>query len=225
LVAVGLTALAMLILAWWFQHTGRAALTLFDPGSAHRWLYRMPLTRIGDFFLGIFAARLYVTMRGRAAAAMVGGWLAVCGVAVIVFFSTQAWMSSSAYAWDVGYAVPGMVVILGLALSPRAPLSRFLSTPPLLLLGEASYAFYLIHFFVATKLGAGSWVLAVAPSTLGLEAMSLGLVLALSIGLHIALERPARIFLRKWLDRRPPRPPTTPGVAVSTDPAPTPVPR
>jgi peptidoglycan/LPS O-acetylase OafA/YrhL len=213
-VATLLTIAAMLAVTWWFQHAGRADLAPADPGSAHRWLYRMPLTRIGDFLLGVLAARLYVALRDRPRVPSAGAALALVGVASIAFFSTQTWMATSAYTWDVGYAVPSAALILGLALAPVAPLSQLLAIPAIVLLGEASYAFYLIHFFVATPLGAGSWALALAPSTIALELMSLALVLAISIGLHVGLERPARGYVRKVLDPRRaspgPAPPAAP---------------
>jgi peptidoglycan/LPS O-acetylase OafA/YrhL len=174
----------------------------------------MPLTRIGDFLLGVLAARLYVALRDRPRVPSAGAALALVGVASIAFFSTQTWMATSAYTWDVGYAVPSAALILGLALAPVAPLSQLLAIPAIVLLGEASYAFYLIHFFVATPLGAGSWALALAPSTIALELMSLALVLAISIGLHVGLERPARGYVRKVLDPRRaspgPAPPAAP---------------
>jgi peptidoglycan/LPS O-acetylase OafA/YrhL len=206
-IAAALTIVAMLVLAWWFQHDGRSMLPTTDPGSAHRWLYRLPLTRLGDFLLGIFAARIFVAVRHRAHMDKAGAILAVVGAASLVYFSTQLWMFTSALRWDAGYAIPSFLLILGLALSPRAPLSRLLALPAILLLGEASYAFYLIHAEVAGAFGAGSWTTRVTFGTLSLEVMSLGLVMALAIGLHIGIERPARVILRRLLDRRRPPPP------------------
>ena len=204
-VAMLITIVAMLAIATWFQHA-RGSLAVTDPDSAHRWLYLTPLSRIGDFLLGILAARLYVNLRGRPRAESAGTAIAIVGVLAIAFFMTQSWMYLSAYSWDVGFAVPAVVLIFGVALSPRAPLSKLFALPALVLLGEASYAFYLIHASVAEGLGATAWIGATSTSTLGLEVLSLGLVLAMAIGLHIGLERPARVFFRRVLDRRRPSP-------------------
>jgi peptidoglycan/LPS O-acetylase OafA/YrhL len=204
LAAVLVTMAVLLVLAWWFEHSGRGALPVTDPGSAHRWLYRTPLTRLGDFLLGILAARLYAALRGRPRAGRAGAALALAGVAAILFFTTQSWMFYSSYSWDVAYAVPSTCLILGLALSPRAPLSRLLSLPAIVFLGEASYAFYLIHASAISSLGPGIWATRLSPGTFALELCVVGLVIALSIGLHIGLERPARRFLRSFLDRRRP---------------------
>jgi peptidoglycan/LPS O-acetylase OafA/YrhL len=200
-----ITVFVMLALAWWFEHAGRADLPLADAASAHRWLYRTPITRLGDFILGILAARLYMQLRGYRRAVRLGATAAIVSVVVIGFFTTQSWMFLSAYSWDVAYAVPAVVLITGLALAPRAPLARFLATGPIVFLGEASYAFYLIHLSIAGLYGANALNLGVNRASLGLGVLSLGLVLATSIGLHIALERPARVWVRRILDpRRPP---------------------
>jgi peptidoglycan/LPS O-acetylase OafA/YrhL len=205
--ATALTVIAMFALAWWFRHVGRDLLPTTDTSSSHFWLYRLPLTRLGDFVLGIFAARLYVNLRGHPRAGAAGAVLAAAAAASILILPTPSWMLGSAYSWDVAYAVPAFVLILGLALSPAALLSRFLALPALVLLGEASYAFYLIHTSVATTFGAGSWTLRVSAGSLCLEAMSLGLVMAIAIGLHIAVERPSRVWIRRLLDSRRTPPP------------------
>jgi hypothetical protein len=54
-----ITTLAMTALAAWFVLSGRGSLPWSSVESAHRWLYVTPLTRLGDFTLGILAACLY----------------------------------------------------------------------------------------------------------------------------------------------------------------------
>ena len=206
LIAAALLTIGVLLaVAAWFDYE-RGGLSIEDTASAHRWLYVTPAARLGDFLLGIFAARLYVQLRASDRAAAVGAALAAASVVVIVFFTTQSWMYLSAYSWDVAYAVPAVLLIIGLALSPRAPLSRICALPAIVFLGEASYALYLIHASIAVGFGASSWTAITSKSSLGLEALSLGLVMATAIGLHIAIERPARVFLRNLLDRKHPSP-------------------
>ena len=48
-------------------------------------------------------------------------------------------------SYDLAYAVPGVLLILGLALSPDPGIARLLGPVALVALGELSYAFYLIH--------------------------------------------------------------------------------
>ena len=61
--AAAVIVIAMFALATWF-HFWRGNIPVTSAGSAHRWLYLMPLTRVGDFALGILAARAYVLLRG-----------------------------------------------------------------------------------------------------------------------------------------------------------------
>ena len=145
LTAAGLVMLAMTALTTWFVVTGRGNLSWADPESAHRWLYVTPLTRLGDFTLGILAARLYAQTRGHVRLARVGGLLAA--VAGLVILALMAWPSNlfSAWSWDLAYALPAAVLIFGLAAAPLSLPARMLSIPIVVLLGEASYAFYLVH--------------------------------------------------------------------------------
>lgn len=217
LIALGLTAAALIAVTWWFSYSGRAALPWTDPGSDHRWLYRMPLTRVFDFMLGILGARLYVAIRPHVRAGRYGSLLVAVSSLVFVLLLTQDWVWATPYRWDVAWALPGIALILGLALGPAGALARFLATPVIVLLGEASYAFYLIQISVAKSFGGGSWTVDATPSRIALELMALGLALALSVGLHLGVERPARVWVRRWLggrSRTAPQP--EPAVAPAT---------
>ena len=202
LIAMVATALGLFALTWWFQHTGRAALPWTDTGSDHFWLYRSPLTRVFDLVLGILGARLYVAIRSHARAGQLGSLLAFLAAAAFALLLTQPWIWGTAFRWDAAWAIPGIVLIVGLALAPRCAFSRVLALPVIVLLGEASYAFYLIHIAVVRTFGAGAWTVAATPSRFLLEAMALGMTLALSVGLHLGIERPARVKVRGWLGGR-----------------------
>ena len=199
-----LTLVALGAIAWYFVHSGRAALHPADPASAHRWLYRMPLMRLGDFLLGILAARLYLHVRGRPAAGRIGAWLVPASVAFTVLAAAQSSLLFSAWSWDALYALPATGLILGLALAPRHPLSRLLARRPVVLLGEASFAFYLVHQPLVVGLGSGAWATGITPARVAVEVMTLGLAMAVAIGLHVAVEKPGRALVTRLLDRRPP---------------------
>jgi peptidoglycan/LPS O-acetylase OafA/YrhL len=205
--------LALAALAWLFDGSGQGTLPWADPASAHRWLYRTPLLRLGDFLLGILAARLFLRLRERAAARGLGSWLMTLGVTSSILLAAQPSLVLTTWSWDAAYALPAAVLILGLALTPRHPLARLLALPPIVFLGEASFAFYLVHKFVIGLTGAGSWSTGVSPAVLALEAMNLGLAVALAAGLHLGIEKPARILVTRLLVRpaggpgaRPPQP-------------------
>jgi peptidoglycan/LPS O-acetylase OafA/YrhL len=205
IVAAGVAG-AMVALAAWFTASGRADLSKLDPGSAHRWLFRMPLTRIGDFMLGIIAARLYIETRDRPAALTRVGAMLATGAALAIV-AVMAWPAVlfTAWSWDVAYAVPAVVLIFGLAVAPTSWLARGLALPFVVLLGEASYALYLVHFPAIEFLGGGRWAVATSPTTVTYEAFTLAAVVCLAVGLHVVVERPARVYLRRLLVRTPGR--------------------
>ncbi len=99
----------------------------------------------------------------------------------------------SAFSWDVSFAVPCLIVILALTISPQAPLAKLLSLPVIVSLGEISYAFYLVHLLAHPMLNLSG---ATLPVALGRYGMFLGFVICLSYGLHVVVERPARGFFK-----------------------------
>jgi peptidoglycan/LPS O-acetylase OafA/YrhL len=197
---VGVVAL-LAGLALFFQHTGRAELGWGDPGSAHRWLYRTPLLRMGDFLLGILAARLYVTLRNRTSAPRLGRSLILPSAGLSLFLALQPSLLFSVWSWDVMYALPAAALILGLALAPRNPVSQVLAHRTVVFLGEASFAFYLIHHTLIGRLEAGAWISGVTVPSVAVELLNLGLVLAVAVGLHVGVEKPARVVVKRLLDR------------------------
>jgi peptidoglycan/LPS O-acetylase OafA/YrhL len=190
-------ALSMIALTLWFVLSGHASLPWSDPGSAHRWLYRNPLPRLGDFTLGIIAARLYVSTRDRAGIMQTGKLLIGLSVCVIVGF--MIWPSNlySAWSWDVAYTIPSAVLIFGLAIVPTSLASRMLSLPAVILLGESSYALYLIHQPALAFFDASLWTTNTSVTTVLYELFTLGAIICLAVGLHILIERPARLYIRR----------------------------
>jgi peptidoglycan/LPS O-acetylase OafA/YrhL len=203
LLAAVLVAALVAGLAAWFVATGKGDLSFFEADSAHRWLYRTPLTRLGDFTLGILAARLFVTAGHRPQAVQIGRLLAPLAALVIVVLMAWRGLFITAWSWDVAYAVPATCLIFGLAVAPRGVLARLLSLSTIVLLGEASYAFYLIHEPMIGYLGGGKWIEDGSLSRIIFEAMVLGAILAFAVGLHVTVEMPARKRLRGWLSLRP----------------------
>jgi peptidoglycan/LPS O-acetylase OafA/YrhL len=87
--------------------------------------------------------------------------------------------------------------MLLLGLSEDNWFSRMLSVAPLVLLGEASYSFYLLHFFF------NDWIRGHGVGS-GLSAclLKLALLLPLSLGMYFLGERPIRKFLLSYWNRR-----------------------
>ena len=200
--AAGTVAIGMAALAGLFAIRGWGALPWTNPASAHRWLYYMPLTRLGDFALGMLGALLFVQSRREKWVERIGAPLAIG--AMVTVLALMAWpaLLFSSWSWDVAYGVPAAAFIFGLASAPTSLPARVLSLPFFVLLGEASYAFYLVHFPAIEFLGGGQWANSVSVTTIVFEALTLGAIIALAVGLHITFEGPARTYLRRILSFR-----------------------
>lgn len=178
-----------------FVLTGAGALLPEDPASAHRWLYHSPLLRLGDFVVGVVAALLLKRVGYPPA------WVAYTAQAVGVLWFIVAMSdlrnNGSAWSWDVLYLPPTFLLIWGLVAGGRSPLARLLSTRPAVLLGEASFAFYLLHAPILRLIDPtqsptlARWALTTA--------IALVVVTLAAIGAHIGIERPAQRWIRKTL--------------------------
>jgi len=127
----------------YFYLAGYAQLPWTDPRSAHRWLYRNPACRLGDFLLGMLAARL-VACKLALPPRWIGRGMVLASAAIVALMCWPAHVWSAA-SWDISFALPGAALIFFLASAPPSSRSRWLASRPLVLLGEASYALYLCH--------------------------------------------------------------------------------
>lgn len=207
IVAVFVVA-AMATLVILFHLAGNDRLPWSDPASAHRWIYRSPLMRIGDFTLGICGALIYARERHRTNLIKAAPFVAAGMSMLILGLMTVPQLLNSSPSYDLAYAVPGAVLILSLALAPHRGIARFLGSVALVALGEFSYAFYLIHVPVGGQFQ--RWGVSpngFTPVSVTVLILCLLFLIAVSWGLHVSFERPARIFLRKRLSISPTRTP------------------
>jgi len=196
LVAAGSLAGLMVVLTLWFSLGPSHALPWEDPDSAHRWLYRSPAPRLGDFALGMLTARLYARLAAKPASAR--GGLALAGGGAVVIAALMAWPRHlySVPSFDLSYALPAVAVILGLALAADSGPLRWFTRPSLVRLGEASYALYLIQMPFLEWAGRLKTA-AATPAGYGVAtALVLVMLCAVSLGLHHAVERPMQRVLR-----------------------------
>lgn len=182
-------------LAYYLSLPPRDSLSPADPDSAHRWLYNFPLFRILDFSLGILAAIFFA--RHSHILSSVKKWriISYASLAIVLAVMACKQLYYSAYSWDAAYAGAFTLLILSLAIDRAGHLSKFLSTNKIVLLGEASFAFYMIHMIAypmfAVKTTSSLWI------NLAFQLVFLGLIITMSIGLHLTVERPCRDFLNK----------------------------
>jgi hypothetical protein len=182
------------------------------PNSFVFWLsYFSPYLNMGEFILGSLVAQLYVQVRtwkpaGLENAIGTGLFLAAAAsIFVISYFE---------YGPDVGMNVfrkmymnfaqaPSVALLVFSAARYHNVFSRLLASRPFLVLGDASYSIYLVHYtvlMIAAKL-IGSAVHSELFNALAFV-LSTVVILLISILLYRCYEAPARTWLRQlWRDR------------------------
>ena len=129
-----------------------------------------PLLRFGEFVAGCLAGQYFVRSRGLASFTGSGLWASAAArnsvvatglllVAVRVMMPDYTGPSANAWLLDVAskypfYILPFAAIILAVASGPTF-LSGLLALPWLVLLGEASYSLYIIHWSGQTFLRMG----------------------------------------------------------------------
>jgi peptidoglycan/LPS O-acetylase OafA/YrhL len=146
-----------------------------------------PLLRLPEFLVGVFAGRLFLSMKNRAAA---GTPLVLFGVAAVSTLVLVAGRIPRPMI-SAGFLSPAFAAIIyGLALRPGW--TRFLETRMLVLLGDASYSLYLLHSTVISRvaghMSSAHWA----------QRASVAFVAAVAASLvsYYLLEEPCRKLLR-----------------------------
>lgn len=201
---VFVAALAFAIVPWlgaaWFAADPvRAALNGFDPHSPHRWLYRFPAMRFCEFALGVCLHRIWLRYELRwRVQSLRAAWLLICAASIGAVLVLMAMASPGPFTWTAAYIIPYGVLVLSLTALQRQHHDRKAAFALLVLLGEASYSFYLVHqMFVLPMVffSHRSWISLV---------WTILYCSAISIGLYTLIETPARRWITRRLgDRRP----------------------
>jgi len=177
-----------------------------------RWLlYFSPYLRIGEFILGTLMAQLYRQLRDRKVTAAENAF----GTAM--FFTAAAsvfLINYLEYSPDVGMNIfretnmnfalaPSAAVLLLCAARYRNPAVAVLNSGIAIMLGDASYSIYLLHFGILTAI-AGVPALSghgILFDTCKLV-IALALIIVISIMVYRYYEAPARRWLRQfWVER------------------------
>ncbi|MDX6215811.1 MAG: hypothetical protein QOG99_1395 [Frankiales bacterium] len=168
-----------------------------------------PGYRVGEFLIGVvlgWAIRSGWRPSWQLSHAVVATAVAYVAAALLVgglFFSTtrRDRALGNMYA-DVIILIPVAALIAALATRDLAGRPTWLAKPLPVLLGGASFAFYLVHTSVITW--AGQLPLQVLRTAHGLPVL-VGVVviaLALALALHRFVERPVEKALRRWIESR-----------------------
>ena len=155
--------------------------------------YVNPITRLPDFFVGVL---LYRSLRNKKISYSTGTLLETGTVALFLLFFLCAADIPKVYRYSCYYWLPVSLIILIFSLQ-KGGISRLLSNRFLIIGGEISYSFYLIHLFIIltyTKMAAlYQWQL---PWTVSVPIIFC-ITIILSLLSYYYFEKPAN----KWVKR------------------------
>ena len=153
---------------------------------------RIPLLMLPEFLAGVTLGWLYLLFPIKEKAASWIMTLGLCALGITLFFGDRL----PFVMLHNGLLLPLFAVII-LGLCGTNWLSRLMSNTGLVLLGEASFALYLIHFNI------NDWLKGHYPTqSIGAALIKLAFLIPVSVLLHLYLERPGRRIILNWWKSR-----------------------
>jgi peptidoglycan/LPS O-acetylase OafA/YrhL len=156
---------------------------------------RLPAFALPEFLAGMSVGWLFLKFKPSVNASAILAALGVLLLGLALLFADHL----PFLALHNGLLLPLYAMVV-LGLSQPNWITRLLSGSALILLGEASYAFYLIHAIFNTlerSFGFGG--------TIREACISLPVIIGLSVLMHLYIERPARRYVLAWWAKRNPR--------------------
>jgi peptidoglycan/LPS O-acetylase OafA/YrhL len=154
-----------------------------------------------EFLAGVFLWRAWHQAGAvQASARHVAGACAVLAIGAMIAFAPTLWLDHVLIVLFAG-------VLLGAA-AGRGVVATLLSSGALRAIGAASYALYVVHWFVFECLWWAFERLGLAVGSIAgwlFFAALIALSLAAAFALHVAIERPARRTLRRLAEAHPAR--------------------
>lgn len=183
-----------LVFPSWTMTDGGAVSLLgrtFETPLTHFVFYVFPPTRLFEFVLGMYLAKL----SGRAGAGLEAAALAVAVASVALLpFWPPAFQAAI-------FFIPASALLIYVFSRSEGPIARLLSNKPLVILGDASFALYMIHYPFGAYFGHSIWTALAAIAT--------------SVLLFFAFEKPVQ---RKILAFRRPKPARMASVSAGSPP-------
>lgn len=156
-----------------------------------------PLVRVPEFLMGMALAGWYSRWKPRSASTPTLLWAAslVLLLGLLALGAHGIWRT----AFHNGLLAPLFcLVILGFARA-EDPVQRLLSSSPMVLLGEASYALYILHVPTMYVFHWAVQRMGIAASPAVLAIIYFALAIMASVVAHLAIERPGKRLVRGWL--------------------------
>lgn len=179
-----------------FQFSSLGNLAENDPNSMWRWLYRNPAVRLGDFLAGIALASIYVNRQGFRVKQGRQVLVYLPWLGLFLALSLRP-LIDSPLGVDFLFAVISCGIIFAIVEVQDCFVSRLLSSRPLIMLGEISFAAYLVHVPIRQAVFQNIFGSGFTVGTLISFMMYLTSVVVASALLHYVVERPARTLIRR----------------------------
>ncbi len=160
-----------------------------------------PILHLGDFLIGIVAARVYSRMRtARTPLLRRGYWLYVPAIAIAI--PAIVFPEALSRLTDLGTVLRPLngMLVLGLALGGGV-FTRFLSTGSAQYLGQISYSMYILHVPLLWWFGNRGPIL-VGNLQAGMALIYIAGIILVSAAAFEWLEKPANRRLRDWAGRK-----------------------
>ena len=201
LIALAITWVVSVVLfaAAWLE-VGVWVASSEDVTLFRRTLRFFPLLRVAEFAFGMLVGLVFLERRDESRAFRASPQLlALAGlVGLVIAVPLRATGVLEAVHQQLLLPLFGLLVY-GLAYG-RGLVARALAVPFIVLLGEASYALYILHGPVHSLLGAADGALGTGVhASVWWVPMYAGVTIALSIGTYRMIEVPARDYLKQWL--------------------------
>jgi peptidoglycan/LPS O-acetylase OafA/YrhL len=188
---------------------GHALVLPAMPPHASLWIFsgapiwiQHPFFNLPLFLGGILLGRLYLLSRGGPFGRWAGTVASVASVATLVYLGLPAGAHYEAYF--IPCLVPLLAVLLFALAWDRGPAAWLLSRKPMVLLGESSYALYILHSPVWGFFNYfWSHVLHLDPLSRLYHLAYTATVVAVSVAAYLLIERPARTWLSARLKGKP----------------------
>ena len=211
LVGLGLLGLAgpAVVAIYFTLTTAPDTVAVFPQVQPEFWVGRYPLTHLGDFVAGCVAARLYELWLNKPVGpremwvsrfVLYGSVIALCFL--MAYQPDQYFLF---YFRPVALFLPFFTLIVFCVARYRTLLSRFLSTRVMVLLGEASFSFYMLHYFVIEFLSQDMDTYN-TPVAIAYALFLLAISIGISLLAYFLIEKPARRLIRGWAERHSARP-------------------
>ena len=187
------------------------------PSSFYRWFfYFSPYVRIWEFALGCLTAQIYITVQDRmVSSAEYAAGIVLVGTALLAIVAFQTMYAFDLggslarglihfFALNFGLAAP-IAVIIFCAARYQTAISKFLSLPWIVYLGDISYSIYAVHTWTLRPFIRPSVSLNLVYGIDAILRLTFGIAFTLIVATatYAIIEVPCRRYLRAKLGRQP----------------------